>query len=86
MTLFARRSRKARPKVERKAWFAGDGDFALRPCTIVDMSSEGAKLRIDDAGRLPSTFRLTFSRSTREGFRCALRWRRGQTVGVKFSA
>jgi hypothetical protein len=86
MTLFARKSRKPRQKVERQAWFAGDGDFALRPCTVVDMSSDGARLRIEDAARLPGKFRLTFSRSTREGFRCDLRWRRGQTVGVKFSA
>ena len=86
MTLFGLKSRKARRKVERKAWFVGDGDFALRPCTVLDMSSDGARLRIDDTTRLPGNFRLTFSRSTRDGLRCDLRWRRGQTVGVKFAA
>ncbi|MGD9920510.1 MAG: PilZ domain-containing protein [Pseudorhodoplanes sp.] len=84
MTLFGRKSRKPRQKVNRSAWLAGDSDFALRPCTIIDMSSEGAKLRTEDVARLPKQFRLTFSRSTRDGKRCDLRWRRGQIFGVKF--
>jgi hypothetical protein len=86
MTLFSLKSRKARRKVDRKAWFVGDGDFALRACTVIDISSEGARIRIDDHARLPSKFRLTFSRSTREGLHCDLRWRQGQSVGVKFIA
>jgi hypothetical protein len=86
MTPFGLKSRKPRRKVERKAWFVGDGDFALQPCTVVDMSSDGARLRLDSATRLPARFRLTFSRSTRDGVRCDLRWRDGLIVGVKFAA
>jgi hypothetical protein len=86
MTLFGLKTRKARRKVERKAWFVGDGDFALQACTVVDISSDGARLRLDGVTRLPGKFRLTFSRSTRDGLRCDLRWRNGRTVGVKFAA
>ena len=86
MTPFGLKSRKPRRKVERQAWFVSDGEFALQPCTVVDMSSDGARIRIDGHIRLPGKFRLTFSRATRDGLRCDLRWRNGRTVGVKFAA
>jgi hypothetical protein len=86
MTSFAQKSRKTRRQLDRRAWLADHNDFALRQCVIVDMSGEGARLKVDDAVRLPRRFSLTFSRSTREGVRCDLRWRRGQSVGVKFVA
>jgi hypothetical protein len=86
MAVFGRKSRKARRKVERQAWLSGDQDFALRPCTVLDMHDEGARLRIEDAGRVPSHFNLTFSRTTRAGRRCEVRWRRGHAVGVTFVA
>lgn len=85
-TPFAQKSRKTRRQVERKAWLADNDDFALRQCVVVDMSGDGARLKIDDTVRLPRRFRLTFSRSTRDGLRCDLRWRRGQSAGVKFVA
>jgi hypothetical protein len=86
MTLFARKSRKPRRTTERQAWLVKDRDFALHPCTVVDMSDDGARLRLANADRLPQQFRLTFSRATRNGRRCEMRWRRGQSVGVKFVA
>ncbi len=86
MALFGRKTRKTRRKVQREAWLAVDQDFALRPCTIIDMHDDGAQLRVKDAARLPARFNLTFSRSTRTGQRCEVRWRKGQSVGVKFMA
>lgn len=84
MMLFGRKSRKTRRKIQREAWLAGDRDFALRPCTVVDMHDDGAQLKVDYPERLPIRFNLTFSRSSRSGKRCEVRWRRGHSVGVKF--
>jgi hypothetical protein len=86
MRPFGLKSRKTRRLVDRKAWFADDQGFALRSCTIVDMSSEGAQIKVDTAARLPRRFRLILSRSTRAELRCDIRWQRGRTVGVKFVA
>lgn len=49
------------------------------------MSDEGARLYVND-DRLPRHFNLTFSRSSRDGVRCEVRWRRGHSVSVKFVA
>lgn len=48
------------------------------------MSDQGARLDVDAAERLPKHFNLTFSRTTRAGLRCEVRWRRGRAVGVRF--
>lgn len=86
MALFGRKSRKPRKRVDRQAWLVAQGDFALRPCTVVDMSDDGARLTVETAERLPRTFGLTFSRGARSGRTCEMRWRRGNAIGVKFVA
>jgi hypothetical protein len=48
------------------------------------MHDEGAQLKVDPEARLPHRFTLTFSRASRNGQRCEVRWRRGPSVGVKF--
>lgn len=86
MALLGRKSRVPRRQVDKEAWIVLDNSFALRPCKIVDMSDQGARLDLDAADRLPKFFSLTFSRSSRAGRRCEIRWKRGRTVGVKFVA
>jgi hypothetical protein len=61
-----------------------DRSFALRPCKVIDMSDNGARLYLEPDDRLPKHFNLTFSRASRNGLRCEVRWRRGHSVGVKF--
>jgi hypothetical protein len=84
MVLFAKKSRPPRRRVEKDAWLALDRSFALRPCKVVDISDAGARLYVALDERLPRNFNLTFTRSSRDGRRCELRWRRGHSVGVKF--
>ena len=50
------------------------------------MSDEGARLDVEPGERLPRHFSLTYSRTSRDGRRCEMRWRRGRSVGVKFVA
>lgn len=86
MVLLGRKSRAPRRQVDTQAWVVVQNSFALRPCKVTNMSDEGARLDVDGAERLPRHFNLTFSRTTRAGLRCEVRWRRGRAVGVKFIA
>jgi hypothetical protein len=84
MALIGRKSRAPRTKRNQQVWLVADESFALRPCKVIDFSDDGARLEVDEAERLPKSFRLIFSRSSRAGPRCEMRWRRGRSVGVKF--
>jgi hypothetical protein len=76
--------REARKSVSQSGWITLDGGFAARPCTVLDLSSAGAKISIDDPLVVTAKVRLAFSRDTRAGRSCHVVWRRGTTVGVKF--
>jgi PilZ domain-containing protein len=80
----AKKKRETRKSVQQSAWMTLDGGFATRPCVVIDLSSTGAKITVDDAGAAPAGFRLAFSRDTRSGRKCEVIWRRGRTLGVKF--
>ena len=76
--------REARKSVRQSGWITLDGGFAARPCTVLDLSSAGAKISIDDPNAVTAKVRLAFSRDTRRGHTCQVVWRRGKTLGVKF--
>lgn len=78
------KTRSPRRRADKQAWLVTDGSFALQSCTVVDMSDKGARLTVDQSDRLPKHFNLTFSRGSRSGFRCEVRWKRGRSIGVKF--
>ena len=76
--------REARKSVRQSGWITLDGGFAARPCTVLDLSSSGARITIDDPNAVTAKVRLALSRDARTGRSCAVVWRRGKTVGVKF--
>jgi hypothetical protein len=76
--------REARKSVRQSGWITLDGGFAARPCTVLDLSSTGAKITIDDPNAVTAKVRLALSRDVRTGRICQLVWRRGKTVGIKF--
>jgi hypothetical protein len=78
------RRRDARKSVSQPGWITLDGGFAARPCVVQDMSTTGAKISVDDPNVLPGKFRLAFARDARNGRNCAVVWRRGKSLGVKF--
>lgn len=86
MTMVGRKPRSYRRRVDQSAWVAIERDFALQPCTVVDLSDEGARLNVERPDQLPQHFRLTFSRATRNGRRCEVSWKHGRSVGVRFVA
>jgi hypothetical protein len=75
--------REARKSVRQSGWITLDGGFAARPCTVLDLSSTGAKITVDDPQAVTKA-RLAFSRDARAGRICQVVWRRGKTLGVKF--
>ena len=42
------KKREARKSVRQSGWITLDGGFAARPCTVLDLSSAGAKITVDD--------------------------------------
>ena len=78
------KQREVRKSVQQAAWIVLDGGFAARSCTVVDLSSTGAKIRTSDPDAVHTKLRLAFSRDGRNGRACEVVWRRGDTMGVKF--
>ena len=78
------RKREARKSLRRPAWITLEGGFAARQCMVQDISTAGAMIVVDDPDILPAKLRLAFSRDARTGRNCAVVWRRGKSVGVKF--
>ena len=76
--------REARKSVRQSGWITLDGGFAARPCTVLDLSSAGAKITVDDPNAVPAKVGLALSRDTRTGRPCQVVWRRGKTLGIKF--
>lgn len=80
---FGRKTRPFRKKTELDAWIAIDGSFAVRHCTVLDVSDNGVRLRLDDPDFTARQFELKFARGGR-GRRCKIAWRKGREIGAEF--
>jgi hypothetical protein len=78
------KKRDVRRSVRQAGWITLEGGFAARQCTVLDLSSTGAKVVVDDPQSVTATVRLAFSRDARTGRMCEVVWRRGKTLGVRF--
>lgn len=81
---FGRKTRETRRAVKQDVWISIPGSFAIRQCKLIDISKRGAKLRVDDAAFLQSSFNLKLSRDDRAGRNCRIVWRKGLLCGVEF--
>lgn len=69
---------------KRMAWIkVGDG-VSEHECHVLDLSSGGARLAMDDAMDVRDRFELTLVRGHHKRELCEVVWRRGKTYGVKF--
>lgn len=84
MGVFKRESRKTRHQTQLGAWLTLDGGFAKRPCTIVDLSATGARLSVQNGGKLGSKIALALTMDVRKLTPCRLVWQRGNEIGVEF--
>jgi hypothetical protein len=73
--------KSTRKPVNTRAWIRVDGGFAVRPCTLIDLSDTGARLSIE--GEIPASFALLLSQGSK-GRNVRVKWRRGNKVGVVF--
>lgn len=80
------KKRDVRRSVQQAGWITLDGGFAARPCKVLDLSASGAKLTLDDAAAVPNRMRLALTRDARAGRGCEVVWRRGKTLGVRFTS
>jgi hypothetical protein len=80
----ATKKREARKSLRQPGWITLEGGFAARQCVVQDISGSGARITVDDPSVLPAKLRLAFSRDARTGRNCAVVWRRGKSLGVKF--
>ena len=74
----------SRKKVGATAWIRLDGGFAVRPCSVIDLSDNGVQISIDAAQTMPNLFTLLMSRTAGSGRRARLKWRRGSQIGAEF--
>jgi hypothetical protein len=84
VALFGKKTRPVRRATNRDAWLAIDGSFATRKFKVLDLSDGGAKLKIEDSQFVRPHFRLKFA-PAEHGRSCRVIWRKGSTIGVKFS-
>jgi hypothetical protein len=73
--------KSTRRSINTRGWIRVDGGFAVRPCSVLDVSDTGARLSIE--GDIPSSFALLLSRDSK-GRNARIKWRRGDKVGVVF--
>ena len=86
MAVFKKESRKTRHKTKHDAWMLLDGGFAKRNCTILDLSSGGARVKLADAAPLGSRLHLALTGDVRKVTSCRLIWRKDSIIGVEFIA
>lgn len=75
------RRREHRPRVLKGATIIGGGRASGVTCTIRNMHSNGAELRVDASSPVPALF-LLYVPVDGAAYRCELRWRQGDRCGV----
>lgn len=84
MAVFKRESRKPRHTTRHDAWMLLDGGFAKRDCTILDLSSGGARIKLADIGSIGNRLSVALTRDVRKVTHCRLVWRKDTVIGVEF--
>ena len=81
----ARVQREERRQLHRRlGWISVDNGATERECHVLDVSSGGARLAMDDAMDVRDRFELTLVKGHHKRELCEVIWRRGKTYGVKF--
>ena len=62
-----------------------NGNFSTIDCVVRDLSTAGARLKLDHGAIVPDRFRLALDQDGRE-FACEVRWRTLNQLGVEFEA
>jgi len=81
--------KKEHRKANRKtlgtdAWLRLDEGFAVRPCSVVDLSDTGVQVSTAAAQTVRGIFTLMMSRNASSGRRARVVWRSGSQIGAVF--
>jgi hypothetical protein len=84
----ARKSRELRAAkrgaVGEPGWIRQDGGFAKRPCTVLDISDTGVRLKVSSDQTVPSIFNFVLAKTGGLGRRTRVKWKRGNEIGAEF--
>ena len=61
-----------------------DGGFSVFDCIVRDISEAGARLKVENAVSVPQNFTLLISDG--RSFKATVKWRRIDSIGVRFAA
>jgi len=84
MAVIRKEARKPRHSTQYQAWMLLDGGFAKRSCTILNLSSTGARIQLTDNGSIGTDLSLALTGDVRKVTRCRLIWRKDSVIGVEF--
>jgi len=84
MAAIRKENRKPRHSTQRHAWVLLDGGFAKRNCTILNVSSGGALIKLTEDGSIGNNLSLALTGDVRKVTRCRLIWRKDAVIGVEF--
>ncbi|MEW6644809.1 MAG: PilZ domain-containing protein [Pseudomonadota bacterium] len=84
MATTRKEARKKRVNTDHDAWMTLDGGFAKRNCTVLDLSSGGARIKVHDPAPVKGKLHLAFSKDVRKITRCRLVWQDESIIGVEF--
>jgi hypothetical protein len=80
------RRRLRRRTRQHEAWITFDRGIQSYECQVLDISADGAKLLADIVAPIGTTFRLSNVPQAVVRWSCEVVWRKGRTIGVKFTA
>ena len=86
MAVFKRDLRRLRQQTQIDAWLTLEGGFAKRGCTVLDVSSTGARLRLLNNEQLGGKICVAFDKDVRKLTPCRMIWQKGKDIGVEFVA
>ena len=80
----ASQQRQPRHRVLKAGLVCFNDRHVTVPCVVRDMSAGGARLTVTGSVGVPDTFELYIELDASRA-RCEVTWRRGDTVGVRFT-
>jgi len=82
--LYNEQRRSLREQVHFPAWIAlGKGTVTL-PCTVIDVSEDGARIELASPAGLPNDFYLLLAEDGSRRRRCRIAWRSEVQIGVNY--
>jgi hypothetical protein len=78
------RRRFPRKDANSQAWISLNGGFAVRPCTLINISETGVRIAVEGPQTVPGAFTLRMSRNATSGRPVRVKWRYGSHIGGVF--